>query len=77
MAVKYTKSAFNILEAALELIDLSQINDDDLDNFELSKKPSMLWQMSQYERYLSTTIERRVPPKTKQTTKWAHSVWCS
>ena len=36
MTVKYIKPAFNILEAALKPIDLSQINYDDLEDFELS-----------------------------------------
>ena len=37
MTVKYTKPAFNILEAGLDTIDLSQTNYNELEDFELSK----------------------------------------
>ena len=78
MAERSITPSFDILEAALAPIDLSGIDFDDLEDFQLSPKQNcQRFGTSVQQEDIDATIYRRVPLKTKHTTKWAYSVWSS
>ena len=69
---------FDILEAGLAPLDLSKIDFEDFEKFEISAKQNCeRFGKSVKQEDIDAPIYRRVPLKTKHTTKWAYSVWSS
>ena len=69
---------FDILALALAPLDLPEVDLDDKEDFELSAKENMeRFRNLVSDHDVARAIERRIPEKTKQTTRWAFCVWSS